>query len=258
MTTRQLQPTIEVDRDDFVVALKHGMDLWYDGSTPTKRLDQREGRSGFTRFVNARIEGKIAEVAFSTFLDEYYGIESRVDWRIYGDYTETDHGDLQYLVGDDGDHYEPAVQFDVKKTKPWNQWLAIRTEIFEKHPDDAPFVLTKLSIEDDVILDEWEDAGEWDIAVDDDDFCSRVVEFGRENFPLDVELVGTAYKDEFTDEFDQGDRLYDPDTGREIGPDLRRDNFGIHVGDLVATRERWDRVVDEITDGYPIGYEELS
>lgn len=248
---------IDVYADDFKTALKHGMELWWDGSTPTKRLDQRGGRNGFTRFVNARAEGKLSEVAFSRFLKYEYGIESSVDWRIYGSYEETDEGDLQYLVGDEGDQYTPAVEFDVKKTKPWNSWLAIRTEIFNQHPDDAPFILTKLSLEDDLVVDEWADTGNWTEVKNSQMFNERYNRYVSGTFPLTVEIVGTAYPDEFTDFFEKGDRLYDPDSGRELGGDLRRPNQGIHVDDLIASNDRWNKIVDELTDNYPISYEHI-
>lgn len=254
----ELTPTIKVYADDFKTAVKHGMELWWDGSTPTKRLDQRDGRSGFTRFVNARAEGKLSEVAFSRFLQYNYGIESQVDWRIYGDYDVTDEGDLQYILGDDGEEYKPAVEFDVKKTKPWNQWMAIRTEIFNKHPEDAPFILTKLTLPDDMIVDEWNDADEWSEVESQLKFSNRFEEYVQDHFPLEVEIVGTAYSDEFTDFFEQGDKLYDPDSGRKLGGGLRRPNKGIHVSDLIATEERWDRIVDEITDDNPVEYEHLT
>jgi len=248
---------IDVYADDFKTALKHGMELWWDGSTPTKRLDQRDGRSGFTRYVNARAEGKLSEVAFSRFLKYNFGIESQVDWRIYGSYDETDEGDLQYLLGDDGEEYTPAVEFDVKKTKPWNSWLAIRTEIFGPHPDDAPFILTKLTLEDDLILDPWEDTNDWTEVNKDQTFNQRFNRYVNGTFPLEVEIVGTAYPDEFTDDFDKGDKLYDPDTGRKLGGPLRRPNAGIHVDDLIDGEERWNRIVDEITGDNPISYEHI-
>lgn len=248
---------INVYEDAFRTALKHGMELWWDGSTPTKRLDQRGGRSGFTRFVNARAEGKLAEVAFSQFLLYEYGIESQVDWRIYGSYEQTDHGDLQYLVGDNGSEYKPVAEFDVKKTKPYNSWLAIRTEIFNQHPPDAPFILTKLSLEDDLVLDQWSDTDDWTTVKNDRTFDRAVTNYVKEYFPIEVEIVGSAYPDEFTDHFDKGDRLYDPDTGRELGGDLRRPNKGIHVDDLIDSTERWNRIVDEITGDNPISYDPL-
>jgi len=256
-TDTAVQPTIQVQGDDCTTAIKHGAELWYDGSTPTKRLDQRGGRSGFTRFVNGRVEGKLSEVAFTRFLDEHFDIDAVVDWRIYGSYGQTDYGDCQYVVGDDGENYSPAVEFDVKKTKPWNQWLAIRTEIFDQHPADAPFVLTKLSLSEDIVLDEWADTGSWQIVAENPNFRHRLERYIDEHFPLDVRIVGTAYPDEFTDTFDQGDRLYDPDTGHELGGDLRRDNRGIHVSDLVATRDRWNRVADDIVGDNPISYDPL-
>lgn len=248
---------VDVYSSDFETAIKHGMELWWDGSTPTKRLDQRGGRNGFTRFVNARVEGKLAEVAFSKFLLYQYGIDSQVDWRIYGSYDETDYGDLQYLVGDDGNGYKPAVEFDVKKTKPWNQWLAIRTEIFDQHPDGAPFILTKLRLEDDLVVDQWADTDDWSSVQHSATFNERFTAYVKENFPISVEIVGTAYPDEFTDYFDKGDKLYDPDSGRTLGNGLRRPNKGIHVDDLVATADRWNRIVDEITGANPISYEHI-
>jgi hypothetical protein len=146
VATDTVQPTISITREVLPIAIQHGCELWWDDSAQEKRLDQRGGKDGFTRFVNARIEGKLAEVAFSTFLEESFGVESAVDWRIYGEYTETDDGDLQYLCDSAGNEYPPAVEFDVKKTKPWNQWLLVRDGIFRHFDDDVPIVLTKHSI----------------------------------------------------------------------------------------------------------------
>lgn len=256
MTALQhFQPQIKVRRADFMQALQHGMELWFDGSTPTKRLDQRGGRNGFTRYVNARIEGKLAEVAFRNYLYEAFGIQAGVDWRIYGSYEQTDHGDMQFMVGEDNESYEPAVEFDIKKTKPYNSWLAVRENIFQQHPDDAPFILAKLSLEDDLELDEWEDNDEF--PHDDGVLNYKAHEYVKENLPVEVQLVGAAYKDEFTDTFEQGDRFYDPETGRKLGGEMRADNRGIHVDDIPSSPERWNRVVSDIVGDRPIRYHEL-
>lgn len=248
----EFEPTIEIERSILPIAIRHGMELWWDDSTPKKRLDQRNGRSGFTRYVNARIEGKLSEVAFKQFLADYYGIESEVDWRIYGEYTQTDNGDLEYIVGDDGEHYPPSAEFDLKKTKPWNQWLAVRQSIFNQIDDDAPIILTKLSIQDDIVLDEWADTDDWETVDQDKRFRDRLLAFADDYFPLEVELIGTAYKHEFTDEFEQGQRLYDPNTGKSLGKPLKCDNQGIHVNDLHRSPERWNRVVYEIVSDVPV------
>jgi len=239
------QPTLTIGREAFETALKHGVELWFDGSTPTARLDQRNGRNGFTRYVNARIEGKLAEVAFANFIEYNYGVVGKVDWRIYGEYEQTDHGDLQWVTYGDGQQ-QPAVEFDVKKTKPYNQWLAIRTEIFNQHPDDAPFILTKLQLKDDIELRQFESYDDFAAIKNSKDYQQTLRRYVDNNRPVEVEIVGTAYPDEFTDHFEQGDRLYDPDTGRKLGGGLRRPNKGIHVSDLIATEDRWDRIVDEI------------
>lgn len=248
----EFRPDVVVDRADLPIAIRHGMELWWDGSTPTKRLDTRDGDEGFSRFVNARVEGKLAEVAFKKLLAQYFGVESAVDWRIYGEYTETDDGDLQYIVGDDGGEYPPSVPFDVKKTKPWNSWLAIRSSIYDKLEPDAPIVLTKLSLQDDLELDDWEDTDDWEAVDTDETFRQRLMAFADDYFPLTVEFSGTAYKDEFTDEFDQGEKLYDPTTGATLGGPLRCDNRGIHVNDLYNSPERWNSVILDITQDLPV------
>lgn len=227
------------------IALQHGMELWWDGSTPTKRLDRRGDASQFTRFVNARIEGKLSEVAFSMLLDDVFDVQSRVDWRIYGDYETTDDGDLECLISGD-EEYTLGTDLDIKKTKPWNQWLAIRTEIFESFSDTAPVLLTKSRIESDIDVDPWENADGWDDVDTDDEFRTRLLSFADAEFPLQVSFVGSAYPTEFTDYFDEGDRLYDPDTGADLGDDLRRPNRGIHVSNLRASPQRWNRIVYQL------------
>lgn len=251
-------PTISVPRHIVPKAVKHGMELWWDGSTPTKRLDTRKDSSQFTRFVNARVEGKVAEVAFAKFLYVFFDIESQIDWRIYGDYNQTDEGDLQYLLGDDGGEHVPACEFDIKKTKPWNQWLAIRKTIYDRLEDDAPVVLTKLRIEEELSVDPWEDVGEWTTVEADDSFKTRLVDFALDEFPIDVDIVGSVYPDEFTDYFDAGDRLYDPDTGSELGGPLRCQNKGVHTTNLSCTPSRWNRVVDDIVGEHPITWNPLA
>lgn len=246
-----LQPSIHIGREHLPIAIRHGMELWWDGSTPTKRLDEREGSSQFTRFVNARIEGKLAEVAFRDFLQEYFDLGSQVDWRIYGEYTQTDEGDLQHLTDDEGNTYSLGVDFDLKKTKPWNSWLAFRKKIFDKIDADAPIVLSKMRIENDIQVDDWKSTDVWDAVDKDEEFRNRLLEFADEEFPIEVELVGSVYKDEFTDKFKKGDRLYNPIDGHQIGPPLKRPNAGIHVSHLDATAARWNRVLAEIVGDNP-------
>lgn len=258
VSDESFSPTITIGREFTTDAVKHGLQLWWDGSTPTKRLDTRDGGSQFNRFVNARIEGKMAEVAFAKFLYVYFDIESQVDWRIYGDYDETDNGDLQHLVGEDGEAHTPAVEFDVKKTKPWNQWLAIRQSIYDRIDDDAPVVLTKLRIESELDVERFESVGNWEDVDDNALFRDRVVEFAVSEFPLDVEIVGAVYPDEFTDYFDTGDKLYDPDSGNTLGGPLRCDNRGVHVNDLLDSPERWVRVVNDIVGDNPVEWKPLT
>jgi len=73
-----------------------------------------------------------------------------------------------------------------------------------------------------------------------------------------VTFTGTAYPDEFTDEFQEGDHLYDPDTGAQLGSPLRCDNRGIHVTDLDRSVCRWNQVVEEIVGDAPIDWTELD
>lgn len=249
----ELQPTIEVGRESLPIAIRHGMELWWDESSPTKRLDDRIGSSQFTRFVNGRIEGKLAEVAFTQFLSEQFDVEGEVDWRIYGDYNVTDEGDIQHLIGDNGKEYPPGVHFDIKKTKPWNSWLAVRKEIFDDIDANAPVILSKMRIENDIQLDEWENTGDWETVDNDQQFRERLLNFAEDMFPVEVEFVGTAYPHEFEDSFAKGDRLYDPVTGKKIGPKLKRPNEGIFVENLDCTVERWNRVVGEICAEMPDG-----
>ena len=247
----QLRPVIGVGRESLPIAIKHGMELWWDESSPTKRLDNRAGSSQFTRFVNGRIEGKLAEVAFTDLLSSHFNVDACVDWRIYGEYDVTDEGDLHYLLDDEGEQYPPGVHFDIKKTKPWNSWLAVRKEIFDKIDDEAPVVLSKMRIADDIQLDEWESTNSWEEVDQDDQFRSRVLDFADAMFPIDVEFVGSAYPHEFEDSFAKGDRLYDPVSGSRIGPELKRPNEGIFVENLNSTPERWNRIVSEICSEMP-------
>ena len=247
----EISPTIKVGRESIPIALRHGMELWWDGSTPTARLDERDGSSKFTRFVNGRIEGKLAEVAFTELLDHYFDVQSEVDWRIYGDYETTDNGDLQHLLNDDGEEVPLGVDFDIKKTKPWNSWLAIRDEIFTKIDEDAPIILTKMRIEDEIQLDPWENADNWKAVDQDDEFRRRLLDFADSIAPIKVEFVGTAYKNEFEEHFEQGERLYDPRTGEKIGPELKRSNTGMFVDNLNNKAGRWNRVAAEICSNMP-------
>lgn len=246
-----LKANIRVERDVLPIAIRHGMELWWDGSTPTHRLDDRDGSSQFTRFVNGRIEGKLAEVAFSKLLYDNFGVRSKVDWRIYGDYEVTDEGDLQHLLDEDGNEVPLGVDVDIKKTKPWNSWLAVREEIFRNIDKDAPVILTKLRIEDDIQLDQWDSTDDWATVDSDQEFRNRLLTFADDMFPLDVEFVGTAYPDEFNESFDKGDRLYDPVTGKDIGPPLKRSNEGIFVENLDCRAIRWNRIVHELTEHLP-------
>jgi hypothetical protein len=253
-THDSFQPTVTVGREVLPIAIQHGMELWWDGSTPTKRLDRRDGSSQFTRYVNGRIEGKLSEVAMTELLEQYFGVSSTVDWRIYGDYTETDDGDLQYLTYEHQNGYEEydlGVDIEVKKTKPWNSWLAMRDEIFAKLDDDAPIVLTKHHIGNDIQLDEWSDCNNWDDVEADGEFRDRLLDFAAETFPLHVEFAGAVYPDELTHHFDKGDKLYNPTTGETLSEGLRRPNEAIPVEDIPNSPDRWNRVVAELCAEMP-------
>jgi len=253
--TDSITPQITVTRDVLPRAIRNGMELWWDGSTPTKRLDDRGDLTQFSRFVNARVEGKLSEVAFMQFLEEEFQVRSAVDWRIYGDYEVTDDGDLQYLLDSENNQYNLSSELDIKKTKPYNQWLAVRDEIFRKIDDDAPVVLTKHRIEPDIDVDRWADAGDWDNVDADEQFRERLLAFAEDVFPLQVELTGTAYPDEFTDHFEKGERLYrPPNKSDKIGPSLKRPNTGIHVDNLKNSPQRWNRIVADLIGEQQIGW----
>lgn len=247
------KPTIVVERDVLPLIVQHAMELYWDGSTPTKRLDERDDSSLFTRFVNARIEGKLSEVAFTQLLEYRFNVRAAVDYRIYGDYETTDNGDLQYLLDDDGNQYDPGVEFDLKKTKPWNSWLAIRSEIYDKIEQNAPVILSKMYIDPELQVDPWENADSWDDVNNDGEFRNRLLSYADDVFPVEIEFVGTAYPDEFTDSFDQGEKLYDPVNGADIGPPLKRPNEGIAVRNLNSRADRWNRIVADICANMPRG-----
>ncbi|WP_153952911.1 hypothetical protein [Halosegnis longus] len=256
--TTDYRPVIELDQTVLPEALRHGMELWWDDSTPKARLDQRNGDDGFTRFVNARIEGKMAERAFVDLLQRDFGVDSTVDYRIYGDYTTTDDGDLQHLIDDYGNECELGVDFDLKKTKPYNSWLAIRDTIYQKLDAGAPVILSMLRIEEDIDLEPWADATEWSDVETDDEFRERLLDFADTAFPLEVEFRGTVFPCEFTDYFEEGDRLYDPSSGRELGGPLRCDNMGCHVRDLNTSPARWNEIVSLLIGDSEISWNPLT
>lgn len=238
-------------------ALRHGMELWYDESSPTKDWGKGVGNSDnertLTKFVADRIEGKLGEVAFQRLLDEEFGVESTVDWDVYGDIETTDEADLGG-IGPDGD-YSPGVAFDVKKTKPRNLWLAVRASIWRDHDDTDPFVLCKLQLPERIDLEPWTDAGAY--PDDDPEFERTVAEWCDSHLPVSVSVVGYAEKQAFTDFFERGDRLYHPNGGYDIGPPLKTDNRGIPVADLRADREAWNELVERIVGDAPVDWQPL-
>ncbi|USZ67460.1 hypothetical protein NGM10_12065 [Halorussus salilacus] len=244
--------TYELGETPFRRALRHGMALWYDQSSPTKDwgagVGSGDNERTMTKFVADRIEGKLGEVAFQRLLDEEFGVESTVDWDVYGDIEETDDADLGG-IGPDGE-YPPGVGFDVKKTKPRNLWLAVRASIWRDHGDADPFVLCKLDLPDRVGLEPWADAGTY--PDDDPEFERAVAEWCERHLPISVSVVGYAEKRDFTDFFERGDRLYHPGGGFDIGPRLKTDNRGIPVEDLRADREAWNELVERVVEGTPV------
>jgi hypothetical protein len=122
----------------------------------------------------------------------------------------------------------------------------------------VPIVLTKLSIPGDINMDSFESFDTWQQVDRNDEFRQRILEFAEQNFPLEVDIKGAVYTDEFTDSFEQGSRLYDPETGSAIGSSLRCDNAGIHVSDIPNDPIRWNRVVDDIVGSHPIEYDGMD
>lgn len=243
--------TVTVDRTQFRTALKHGFELWHDDSTPKKRLDQRGGNDGFTRYTNCRVRGKLAEVAFVQFLRQEFDVDGSVDWRVYGDYDTTDDGDIQYLIDEDGTEVDPAADVEIKKTKSFNSWLAIRESAYERHPDDAPIVVCTMYLDEDVDVDEWQPWGEW--PAEDWKFEQRLRNYEEKYFPLDIQIEGAVYKDEFTHHFDAGDNLFDPnDPDHTYNATMRMSNEAVPMQDLPNDQQRWERVVDDIVGDHDI------
>jgi hypothetical protein len=97
-------------------------------------------------------------------------------------------------------------------------------------------------------MDRFESFNTWQQVDRNDEFRQRILEFAERQFPLDVEIVGAVYPDEFTDTFEKGSRLYDPTNGTQIGSSLRCDNAGIHVNNIAIARH--DRILSIIKIAY--------
>lgn len=247
----------KIGETPFRKALRHGMELWYDQSSPTKDWGEGVGRGDnertITKFVADRIEGKLGEVAFQQTLAEEFGVESTVDWSVYGDIEVTDEADLEG-IGPDGE-YSPGVAFDVKKTKPKNLWMAVRASIWRDHDDTDPFVLAKLELPERVDLEPWADAGTY--PDDDPAFEQTVTEWCERHLPVSASVVGFAEKREFTDFFERGERLYHPGGGFDIGPHLKTDNRGVPVEELRSSRSAWNELVERIVGDAPVDWQPL-
>lgn len=257
--TKKFKPKYNLGRRYFVKSLKHGIELWIDQSSPTKDWGKGVGSGDndrtFTKFVADRIEGKLGEAAFSRMLREEFNLETEIDWDIYGSIDKTDESDLKALISSEGKKFDPCVSFDVKKTKPRNLWLAIRHSIWQDHKDSDPIILTKLELPERVNLEEWSDSNEY--PGDDPEFNNRIDEWCDANLPVSAQVVGFAEKQEFTDYFERGDRLYHPDGEYEIGPPLKTKNNGIPIKQLNSSRGDWNNLVSRIIGDHPIQWSSI-
>lgn len=140
----------------------------------SKRDFGSEKVRGRADFIADTVEGKLAEEGFASFLLQNYGIQSKVDYDIYADKTETDYGnDLQEIMTG-GKNRIALFKVDIKSTRPYAQWMLV-----ERHKFIANvFVMVSIS----GMKDDWEK----------DPYASK-------NCKLWATVVGFAYYTDFID-----------------------------------------------------------
>lgn len=252
-------PNYELGEQYLHKAVRHGMELWYDESSPTQ--DWGEGvtndsnERSFTKFVADRVEGKLGEAAFKQMLHKEFGIQAKIDWSVYGQIDLTDEADLKSLI-QEGNSYPPAESFDVKKTKPDNLWLAVRESIWKDHNKSDPFILVLLELPQRIKLDRWDNKKEY--PGNDPVLEQTLTDWGNDHLPIEAEIAGWVEKQEFTHRFERGGRLHLPwNSDRQIGPPLKTNNRGIPVNDLHSSPEKWNELINRIVGDNSIDWKSI-
>lgn len=244
------RPTYQLTGEEVKRAIRHGVEMWYDDSSPMSDWDPRSNDRSMTKFVGDRVEGKVAEVAFMKFLEDGFGLEMEVDYEIYGDISITDDGDIESLTDGLGRSHPPAITVDVKKTKPKNMWLAVRESRWKEYRPTDVFVLCKTKIQRvniDEMADETWTEGE-----------PAVETWAEKISPLDVKICGFKQKNELRYTFDRGERLHTPDDETyEIGPPLKTKNKATPVKSLKAGIDDWNSLMENVVGDRPLHWSEL-
>jgi len=132
--------------------LSWATEAWDHGSQATEDFLQQGARRGRSDFLADQTEGKLAEMAFARFAEQF-GVDVQVSSEHWADPSVADnHNDLEH-VRIRGREVRPPFATDVKGTKGYSQWL-LAEEPKASAPaagtsdPDRRYVLVKLGLPD--------------------------------------------------------------------------------------------------------------
>lgn len=176
-------PTILMGRDDIADAISFGFDAYRFGkNTKSKR----------NHIIEVWAQGKLAEIAFSKFLDAQHNISNTLDFEIYDGFDE---GDI-FIQGD-----VPDYNLDVKYTKNYSNWMAVGERTYNRVSENTVFIQTQHDWECDIY-----ERYSLNRDMPDDDVDAVVMAYLADTDSIPVSITGWAKKDELTHKWEQGEK----------------------------------------------------
>jgi len=160
------------------------------------------------KFIRNHTQGKIGEVALSVLFREAFNIDSTVNMEPFEGNLQTDNGDLESIEG-----RQPRCSFDIKTTKKYNKWIAIRESIWKGHEPLDPILIALVEPED----------------------CNP----GSKD--VDVHIPGWVLNRDLDTRVVRGQRLPRPNGTGTIGPPMKTNNRCYPICKVrVRSRSEWE------------------
>jgi hypothetical protein len=94
------------------------------------------------QIINNTVEGKLSELVFSMFCDQFDTIKPVPDFRVFGNPLQSDFGqDMPKFTNGSNDYqYMNRIKIDIKATRSFSHWLLVESGSFKSNV----YVLVKL------------------------------------------------------------------------------------------------------------------
>ncbi len=233
-----LTTKIELSHGHYIETVKFAMKLWYAGK-PKGDWCRTGTQRDIGKYITDHSIGKLAEIAFTRFLEVNWGIRAKLDFDIHPGTLNIDSCDLVEINCNDT-NIKPLINIDVKSTKIGSLWAMVDLYEFNNRKYDA-YVWVK----DDLPLNHlarsiFEAIRNGNMEEVDKLIPSLEI--------IDAEVIGFAWREEVESwrEFRKGEQVFDPNSQKRKLFTPKTDNKACPIYQLRNSKNDWDELIEKI------------